>query len=48
MKVKMTQSAHLMVQMTPMVEKTLKAHWMVEKTEKEHVKQLVNQSAPRS
>ena len=48
MKVKMTQSAHPMVQMTPMVEKTLKAHWMVEKTEKEHVKQLVKQSAPRS
>ena len=48
MKAKMTKSAHPMEQMTPMVEKTLKAYWMVEKTQKEHVKQSVNQLAPRS
>jgi hypothetical protein len=48
MKVKMTKSAHPMEQMTPMVEKTLKARWMVEKTQKEHAKQSVKESAPRS
>lgn len=44
----MTQTAHPMVQMTPMVEKTPKAHWMAEKTEKEHVKESVKESAPQS